>query len=77
MVDINEEELNQPEYQCPDCKEWVTFPFGIGVVWPGICACVRVIYQWDGHERKLQKCVVDKGWGSRFNWTVIDLAQKR
>lgn len=75
-MDINEEELNQPCYLCPECKEYVTFPFGIGVVWPGLCACARVIYQWDGHERKLQKCVVDKGWGSRFNWSVITLTQK-
>lgn len=76
-MEINEEELNEPTLQCPECKEWLTFPFGVGVVWSGLCGCHRVIYKWDGHEKKLRKCVVDKGWGSRFNWTVIDLAQRR
>lgn len=75
-MEISEEELNQPCYLCVDCKEYVTFPFGIGVVWPGLCACARVLYRWDGHERKLEKCVVAKEYGSRFSWTRIDLAQK-
>lgn len=75
---VDPEEFNAPDdYRCPECRVVVVFPIGIGVAQFGVCVCPRTIYKWDGHTKILDVGAGTVGCGAAFDWTRINLAQKR
>ena len=66
--------MNEPAQKCDACKEWIDFPFGVGDVQSGLCACPRVIYKFNDADGKLMKCVVNDAWGSyRYTWSEVPI----
>lgn len=64
--------MDEPCQKCDICKEWIDFPFGVGDLSSGLCACPKVIYKFDASEKRLMKCVVNDAWGSyRYTWSEI------